>query len=137
MNHIRCAVPFSTLPCQVEFELSAHDHGEEPPDSAKESMIPTMEPYVPPTTKKVPRRIIKIHHTTIRRHLKVGVSFQLSYNHIPAYGWKVKNVARSAPMRATRPEKTGIALAMIYAVRVIPNVEESHVIQCIALLAVR
>ena len=40
-------------------------------------------------------------------------------------------------MSETRLENTGIALAMIYAIVVMPNVDESQVAQCMMLLAVR
>lgn len=122
---------------QTEFELSAHDHGEDPPSLRKESLIPTAEPYEPPIIRKVPRKRMTMDQITPNRHFQVRVLFQLSSNHIPAYGWKVRNVPRSAPISDTSSENTGIALAMIYATMVIPNVEESHVTQCVTLLAVR
>lgn len=90
----------------------------------------TMEPYVPTIVKKVPATKMKIHHPTIEYQLRVRSRFlQLSYNHIPAYGWKVKKVPSKAPIKETRPENTGIALATMYAIKATLDVEPSHVTQ--------
>lgn len=42
-----------------------------------------------------------------------------------------------APMRETKASKMGIVLAMIQAIRMIPNVQLSQVIQCVGELLVR
>lgn len=134
--HFHCDFLFAVY-FQTEFELSAHDHGEDPPSLEKESLIPTAEPYEPPIIRKVPSKRMTTDQMTPNRHFQVRVLFQLSRSHIPAYGWKVRNVPSSAPIRDTSSEKTGMALATTYATMVIPNVEQSHVAQCVTLLAVR
>lgn len=82
----------------------------------------------------------KIHHATIRRHFIVGACLplaQLSYSHMQPIGWKQSTVPSRAPTRDTRPPKIGIPLAIMYAVRVTPHVQLSHVIQWMAELEVR
>lgn len=65
-----------TLPSHTEFELSAQDQAEDPPDSLYESMMLTTDPYVPPIIKKVPETITKTLHVTIRYHRVVRGSLQ-------------------------------------------------------------
>lgn len=62
---------------------------------------------------------------------------QLSYSHIIPIGWKHIKVPSSAPMRETRLSKTGMALAIMYEIRVAPNVHPNQVAQWITVLAVR
>lgn len=54
---------------------------------------------------------------------------QLSWNHMKPYACIVINVPRNAPIKDTRALNTGMALAMIYAIRTTPPVQLSHVIQ--------
>lgn len=42
-----------------------------------------------------------------------------------------------APISETSPSKTGIALAMIYAITTTPKVQPSQAIQCIGVLLVK
>lgn len=52
-------------------------------------------------------------------------------------GWKHIIVPRREPISETRESKTGIALAMMYAITTAPRVQLSQVIQCVGLLLVR
>lgn len=64
-------------------------------------------------------------------------SLQLSYNHMNPMGWKHMSVPSKAPIREISELKTGIALAMMYAITVTPKVQLSQVIQWIGELLVR
>lgn len=67
-------------------ELSAQVQAPEPPDSLYESIIPTMEPYVPAIIKKVPARTTNELQATPNFHVAVRCSFQLSYSHMQPIG---------------------------------------------------
>ncbi len=84
---------------------------------------------------KLPTMMIKMLQATIEYHLTDFVfKAQLSYNHMQPYGWKHIKVPRRAPINETRPPNTGIALAIRYAITVIPLVHPSQVPQCTRLL---
>ena len=100
----------------------------------------TTDPYVPPIIKKVPDRITKTLQQTIRIHLGDLLTLpllQLSYSHMQPIGWKDIRVPRRAPTRDTKSLNTGIALAIIYAMIAIPDVQLSQVTQWIIVFAVR
>ena len=103
-------------------------------------MMETTDPYVPPIIKKVPDTITKPLQQTIRIHLGdllILPLLQLSYNHMQPIGWKDIIVPRRAPTRDTRSLNTGIALAIIYATRAIPEVQLSQVTQWIIVFSVK
>ena len=123
---------------QVELELSAQVQAAVPPSALYESMIPTIDPYVPPIIKKVPLTITNTLHATMAFHFQSRlVLFQLSYSHIHPMGWKHIRVPRSAPISETRPPKTGMADAMIYAMSETVAVRPNQTIQCLAVLWLR
>lgn len=75
---------------------------------------------------------MKMLHATFKHHDSDFFSLpgaQLSYNHIQPMGWKQRDVARRAPTSETRPVKTGMLLAMIYATADTVKVDPSQVIQ--------
>jgi hypothetical protein len=74
-------------------------------------MMPTIEPYVPAIIRKVPETMMKTLHVTIKYHRMFRSSFQWSYSHIQPIGWRERKVPKRAPMRETKPPKTGIPLA--------------------------
>ena len=86
----------------------------------------TTDPYVPPIMRKKPETMTKQLQATIRYHFVVLGLCQLSYSHIPPIGWKHMSVPRRAPIRETKPPKTGMALAITYALMVTPPVHESQ-----------
>lgn len=89
---------------------------------------------------KVPDTMTNTLQPTIKHHLNV-LSFlplvQLSNSQKQPYGWKHMSVPRRAPMRDTRPPKTGIALAMMYAIMVTLPVHANQVAQCTIPLELR
>ena len=52
-------------------------------------------------------------------------------------GWKHMSVPSRAPISETSESKTGMALAMMYAIMVTPKVQLSQVPQCMGELLVR
>lgn len=124
----------------TEFELSAHDHAAEPPSSAYDLMIPTIDPQVPAIVRKVPDTMTKTLKKTIQYQCRDRCpSFlcQLSYNHMQPIGWNDIKVPRRAPMSEISPPKTGMALAIMYAMIVTPNVQPSHEIQWVGVFSTR
>lgn len=102
--------------------------------------MPTIDPYVPATVRNDPATITKMLQPTINIHFGDFValpSLQLSYSHMKPIGWKDRRVPNRAPTSDTRPPKTGIALAMMYAIKITPKVQLSHVAQCVIVFAVR
>ena len=92
--------------------------------------MPTIDPYVPAIIKKVPETTTKTLKVTMRYHLVVGLrlpAVQLSYSHMQPMGWNDMSVPRRAPMRETRPPKTGMAEAMMYAITAQPKVQPIQV----------
>lgn len=90
--------------------------------------------------RKVPERMTKILQATIKyqpRALSPLLRLQLSKSHIQPMGWNDINVPKRAPTRETRLLKTGIELAIMYAVMVAPNVQDNHVAQCQKVFDVR
>lgn len=72
-----------------------------------------------------------------RGDLFIFPALQLSYSHMPAMGWKHIGVPSSAPTSETRSLKTGMALAMMYAIIEMPNVQPIQAVQWMRVLAVR
>lgn len=62
---------------------------------------------------------------------------QLSYNHIQPMGWNDIRVPSKAPTNETRPSKTGMALAIMYAIRAMPKVQPSQAAQWVIVLEAR
>lgn len=62
---------------------------------------------------------------------------QLSYSHMQPMGWMHMTGPRRAPMSETSASKTGIVLAMMYAMSVIPKVQPSQTAQWIGELEFR
>lgn len=58
----------------VEPELSAHDQAAVPPTARYESIMPTSEPYVPATIRKLPAKMTNTLQQTISRHPSVGLT---------------------------------------------------------------
>lgn len=90
----------------------------------------------------VPDNMMNAHQQTRRyqRGVLTELSLllgQLSYNHIQAAGWNDIRVPSNAPMSATSAPKTGIALAITYAINAMPDVQLSQVAQWIVSLAFR
>lgn len=83
--------------------------------------------------RNVPDTMTKIDHATMPFHFQSRlVRCQLSYSHMQPIGWKLIRVPRSAPTSETRPPKTGIADAIMYAARETAAVKLNQVIQCLA-----
>jgi hypothetical protein len=105
-------------------------------DSPEASITPSTVPYVPATVKNDPMTITKTLKQTIGSQLlELYLPLaQLSYSHMPPYGWKQRIVPRSAPISEVRASKPGIVLEMMYAMVVIPPVQHSQQIQCVGVL---
>lgn len=139
---MRCPVvsPEDQYIAQVDPELSAQDHALDPPLTLYDSIISATVPYVPAIIKNVPDRTTHTLQRTINRHFSVGCclpALQLSYSHMQPIGWNDIRVPSSAPIKDTRPLKTGMALAMMYATTATPQVLLSQTTQCTTVLAVR
>lgn len=100
---------------QTEFELSPQENAADPPDSAYALMIPSTDPYVPATVRKLPISITNILQQTFgNQYFELLLPFdQLSYSHMHPIGWKHMVVPSNAPIRETKESKTGIVLAIM------------------------
>lgn len=90
--------------------------------------------------RKVPEMMMKSDQKTMAIHLSVFCllpSVQWSYSHMPPMGWKQMSVPSRAPMSETRPPKTGMALAMMYAMPAQLPVQPIQVVQWIVVLRAR
>lgn len=123
----------------VEFELSAQEKADEPPEASYESMIPITVPYVPATVTKDPKIITNTLRQTMGHQVLVFLwpVDQLSYSHMQPYGWRHRIVPRRAPISDTSASNTGMLLAIIYATTVMPSVQLSQHTQWVMVLVFR
>ena len=88
----------------------------------------------------IPARMTNTLQHTISIHLSERSclpALQLSYSHMQPMGWKDIMVPRRAPISETRPPKTGMPLAIRYAMTTVLIVQPPQVIQWVWLLPVR
>ena len=94
---------------------------------------------MPATMRNVPSTMTNtLQHTmSIQRLDPSLLRCQLSNSHMQPIGWKHMSVPSKAPIRDTSESKTGIALAMIYAITVTVSVQPNQVHQWTQVLLVR
>lgn len=104
---------------------------------------PTTYLYVPETVRKLPTSTTKLLQQIMESqayHLLLCASLpfhQLSYNHMHPIGWQHIIIPSREPTSEARESKTGIALAVMYAITTMPRAQLSQAIQCVGELLVR